>query len=186
MTCVINNNSDGSVRAVLEFRRSELLYDISNAAYIEGRSLAAAGLRENASGEERSPLVHLIQDIAEEGNVDHLNRVLALQHAKITELLNAYTRRDVSRQIITDAAEAPAVYAVMMNIPAEFSQTTLDYLSRLIHDWLVAAVLHDWLSIHWPDKAPHWERRLSDLDEEIRGCANARQAYRRRPLHPFG
>lgn len=180
-----DGSGGGTIKAVLEFQYSELLYDIKNNCYIEGRALDAHGVRHGASVEEKAGIVHLIQDVGEDGNRDRVNRVLELTHSQVTELMSAYTKRDVTKEVQTDTAEEPEVYVIMLELPSDFSQTTLDYMEKLIHEWMVARVMVDWLGMHWQEKAMVWERKAEGLEEEIRGSVNARQAYGRRRMHPF-
>lgn len=166
---------DGTLNAVLGFKRDQLLYDIKNYAYIEG------SVMDTESNHNR----HMVQDVGEEGNVDRVTRVLNLTVAKCKELLYPYTRNELHRTELNDTLREPKVYGIVLSVPSDFSQTTLYLLENLIHEYLVCKALSDWLSITNPAKAQVWEAKAEDAQSEIRMNLHARIARTRRRLHPF-
>lgn len=174
MSCFLEEK-DGTLNAVLEFKRDQLLYDIKNYAYIEG------SVMETESNHNR----HMVQDVGEEGNVDRVTRVLNLTVAKCKELLYPYTKNGLHRMELNDTLREPKVYGIVLSVPADFSQTTLYLLEGLIHEYLVCKALSDWLSITNPVKARVWEDKAEDAQSEIRMNLHARITRTRRRLHPF-
>lgn len=174
MSCFLEKE-DGRVNAVLSFRRSELLYDVRNCAYIEG------SVMDTAQGHLR----HMVQDVGEEGNVDRVTRVLDLAVAKCKELLYPYTRHKIHRPVVDDVLRQTKVYGIVLSVPSDFSQTSLNLLERLIHEYLVCKTVGDWLSITNPSKAQVWEVKAEEAVSEIRGSLHARMGRRRRRPHPF-
>lgn len=166
---------DGSLNAVLGFKRDQLLYDIKNYAYIEG-SVMDTGSNHNR---------HMVQDVGEEGNVDRVTRVLNLTVAKCRELLYPYTKNELHRTELNDILREPKVYGIVLSVPTDFSQTTLYLLENLIHEYLVCKAVSDWLSITNPAKAQVWEAKAEDAESEIRVNLHARIARTRRRLRPF-
>lgn len=143
----------GRRQAVLIFRREELLYDIRNYCFIEGHLLT------EDNGERR----HTVQDVGEEGNVDRVTRLLDLAHADIRERLYPFTEREIRSAVIADRLRERAVYGIVLNVPEEFSQTTLTLLGRLIHELLVCTAVADWMSITNPAKEETWLRKREGL-----------------------
>ena len=174
MSCFLEEK-DGSLNAVLGFKRDQLLYDIKNYAYIEG------SVMDTESNHNR----HMVQDVGEEGNVDRVTRVLNLTVAKCRELLYPYTKDELHRTELNDTLREPQVYGIVLSVPADFSQTTLYLLENLIHEYLVCKALSDWLSITNPAKAQVWEVKAEDAQSEIRMNLHARITRTRRRLHPF-
>lgn len=174
MSCFLEKK-DGTLNAVLGFKRNQLLYDIKNYAYIEGSVMAT----------ESNHNRHMVQDVGEEGNVDRVTRVLNLTVAKCKELLYPYTKNEVHRAELNDTLREPEVYGIVLSVPADFSQTTLYLLENLIHEYLVCKAVADWMSITHPEKAEVWEAKAVDAESEIRMNLHARIAKRRRRLHPF-
>lgn len=174
MSCFLEAK-DGTLNAVLGFKRDQLLYDIKNYAYIEG------GVMDTESNHNR----HMVQDVGEEGNVDRVTRVLNLTVAKCKELLYPYTKNELHRTELNDTLREPKVYGIVLSVPSDFSQTTLYLLENLIHEYLVCKALSDWLSITNPAKAQIWEAKAEDAQSEIRMNLHARMARTRRRLHPF-
>lgn len=174
MSCFLEEK-DGTLTAVLGFKRDQLLYDIKNYAYIEG-SVMDTGSNHNR---------HMVQDVGEEGNVDRVTRVLNLTVAKCRELLYPYTKNELHRTELNDILREPKVYGIVLSVPTDFSQTTLYLLENLIHEYLVCKAVSDWLSITNPAKAQVWEAKAEDAESEIRVNLHARIARTRRRLRPF-
>ena len=160
----------------LVFHREQLLYDIKNYAYIEG----------HVWGEENQHAQHTLVEIGEEGNVDRVNRILAVVHAAAIEMLFPYTKQEPEDgEIICDRMFTPTDYNIEMNVPTTMSRTTLHLLNRLIHEFMVARVIYDWLSITHPDAARNWLDKALEAEEEITSVKNSRTGVLTRPSHPF-
>lgn len=179
--CYNGDARDGRERrgVTLWFLRDELLYDIKNYAYIEG----------HVWGED-SPEIrharHTLIEIGEEGNVDRVNRILGLVHAAAVEMLYPYTKREpVEGEEINDRMWTPERYRIEMEVPVGMSQTTLHLLCRLIHEFMVARVIYDWLSITHPEASRHWLEKAAEAEREIGNIRNRRRGVLRRPSYPF-
>jgi hypothetical protein len=72
-----------------------------------------------------------------------------------------------------------------MSVPITMSKTTLHLLSKLIHEFMVARVIHDWLSITHPDAAKNWLDKALEAVEEINTIKNSRTGVLTRPAYPF-
>ena len=174
MSCFLEE-SQGSLFAVLKFQRSQLLYDVKNYAYIEG------SVMETDNNHNR----HMVQDVGEEGNVDRVTRVLSLTVAKCKELLYPYTKHNIHRAVLDDKLREPGVYGIVLQVPTDFSQTTLNLLEKLVHEYLVCEAVADWMSITNPAKMETWKSKAEDDVSEIRVNINTRISRTRRRMHPF-
>lgn len=180
--CYNNDAPDNSARkkVTLVFHRTKLLYDIKNYAYIEG----------HVWGED-SPEIrhaqHTLIEIGEDGNVDRVNRVLEVVHAAVEEMLYPYTKETTCEngEIISDELSSDDDYYIVMKVPSTMSRTTLHLLNKLIHEYMVARVIYDWLSITHPDAARNWLEKALDAEREINRVKNSRTGVLRRPSHPF-
>lgn len=172
--CELNKQTK-EIEVLLSFKRDELLYDISNAAYIEGHILE--------QGQQH--LKHVLQDVAEAGNIDRVTRVINLSVERCKELLYPFTNNDIYASVLDDELEAPTVYGIIMKVPDDFSQTTLFLLEKLVHEYIVSKSLADWMSIVNPAKMQVWELKAVELEQEIRVSLHSRRAKIRRRLHPF-
>lgn len=166
-------------KVTLVFHRAQLLYDIKNYAYIEGHVW-----------EEDSPEIrharHTLIEIGEEGNVDRVNRILGMVHAAAVEMLYPYTKQEpVDDEVICDCMWVPDKYQIEMHVPARMSRTTLHLLSKLIHEFMVARVIYDWLSITHGEAARNWLDKALEAEQEINSIKNNRTGTLRRPSHPF-
>lgn len=174
MSCYLDEQG-GTVEAVLSFKRDQLLYDIANYAYIEGHVMETDNTHQR----------HTVQDVGEDGNVDRVTRVLDLNVAKCREMLYPLIKHEIHRHELDDMLKETPAYGMVLNLPHGFSQTTLNLLERLIHEYLVCKSVADWMSITNPAKAPTWETKAQDAESEIRTCLHARIARVRRRCHPF-
>lgn len=174
MSCFLEE--DGGERVcVLTFKRTQLLYDIENYAYIEGSVL------ETESNHNR----HMVQDVGQEGNVDRVTRVLDVTIAKCKEKLYPYTKHEVHKTVLKDKLHETPMFTIILRIRSETSQTTLNLLERLIHEYLVCTAVADWMSITNPEKEATWKEKAEDALSEMRVCLQARMGRVRRRQHPF-
>lgn len=165
----------GTVEAVLSFKRDQLLYDIRNCAYVEGHVMDGDGLHQR----------HMVQDVGEDGNVDRVTRVLDLSVAKCREMLYPYIKHEIDRPELDNGLRETPVYGMVLTLPGDFSQTTLDLLERLIHEYLVCRSLADWMSMANPAKAEVWAVKAAEAETGIRSALHARMGRSRLRLHPF-
>lgn len=168
-----NSSDKRTVR--LKFKRSQLLYDIKNYAYVEA----------DVMGEEKQHAQHVTADIGEPGNVDRVSRILAVVHAYVIELLYPYTKQEPIEEEIDDNLFAPEAYVVELHVPESMSRTTMHLLSRLIHEYMVYRVLADWLSITNPDAAANWAAKAEATEEEIEEAKNTTKGVFTRATHPW-
>lgn len=175
-----NGGGTGSERRVtLVFHREELLYDIRNYAWIEGHVWGV-------EGEESRHARHTLEEIGEAGNVDRVNRILETVHAVVVEMLYPYTKEDTGEdEVLCDRLHAPRDYVVEMRVPGSMSRTTLRLLVELIHEFMVARVVYDWLSITHPEAARNWLEKALEAQEKIGRIKNNRRGALRRRMHPF-
>lgn len=169
-------NTKVTKSVTLVFHREQLLYDIKNYAYIEG----------HVWGEENQHAQHTLVEIGEEGNVDRVNRILGVVHAAAIEMLYPYTKQEpIEDEEICDRIWAPDDYKIVMDVPASMSRTTLHLLNKLIHEFMVARVIYDWLSITHADAARNWLEKALEAQEEINSVKHTRIGVMRRPSHPL-
>lgn len=177
--CNGNSGAQEEKRAVtLRFRRENLDYSIKNYAYIESHVL-----RDDAECSK-----HMVCDICEDGNRDRVTRLLGVIHAGVVEMLYPFTKRDAIEEIINDDIWEPREYVVVIHVPATFSRTSCHLLSRLIHEYMVYRVLHDWLSItdvENPGAARHWLEKAEVVEREIQSLKNKRTGTLVRPMRPW-
>lgn len=174
MSCIVEEIG-GVQTAIMSFKRESLLYDIENSAHIEGRVLETENPRQR----------HDVQAVGDEGNVDRITRVLDLAIARCRELLYAYTKHEVHRRELTDRLKERPVYGIVLSLPAGFSQTTLNLISELVHEYMVCKGAAEWMSLTNPAKVAVWEKKADDALTEIRESMQTRMIRVRRRMHPF-
>lgn len=163
--------------ATLTFIRKELVYDASNYSYVEGDIM-------DIDDEHRR---HQVIDIAQEGNIDRVTRVLNMAHAECVEMLYPYSKEEipVDQEPLTDKLQEPEKYEINLTLPDSFSMTTLKLLEHLIHEYMVCRVLADWMSITNPGSEANWEKKFTELRDGISNCLVSRRRRIRRKLKPF-
>lgn len=155
------------------FDTSELMYDIKNYAYIEGNIMP---------DDERK---YQVRDIAEDGNKDRVTRVLNLAYAECVEMLYPYTKTNINSAEKDNILELPDIFKIDMIANSGFSQTTINMLSILIHEYMVNRVVADWLSINKPESQANWEFKLEETRYKIKSTIAHRQGMIKRRLQPF-
>lgn len=163
-------------RATLIFLRDQLLYDIANCAYVEGDIMA----------DDAQDAKHQLQDIAEGGNADRVTRILELTHARCVEMLYPYSKEPTEDGVIMlDVLDRKGSYVIVLSLPSDYSQTTVEYLARLIHELMVCRGLADWLSVTNPAAAARWGEKGDAAAAEIRSALNTRMGHVRRRPSPW-
>lgn len=165
----------GNVEAVLGFRREQLLYDIRNYAYIEGHVMQTEDTHQR----------HTVQDVGEEGNVDRMTRVIDLAVTQCKEFMYPFTRYEVSNHELDDALKEQSVYGIVLSLPHDFSQTTVNLLERLVHEYIVCTAVADWMSITNPQKTETWAAKAEDMKKQIRTSLHSRRHKVRRRMSTF-
>lgn len=174
MDCCTEEKRDGATRRVtLSFLRSELVYDISNIAYVESHVMQP--------GEEHAR--HMVADVCEAGNADRVTRVLDLGVSLCREMLYPWSKRAIAKAEYDDALRERGLYQIEMDVPDALSQTTLTLLERLIHEYLVCRCVADWLSVTSPGKSEAWYAKASEAEGEIRVAIHSRMSRRRIRQH---
>lgn len=161
----------------LHFLREQLLQDAANAAYVAGDVMVPANEHQR----------HQVQDIVQDGNVERVSRVLNLAVSAIREVLFPFAKNPVGERESRDdvLVEVPD-YVIHMDVPPQFSSTTVTLLENLIHEFLVARILADWMSQTYPEAEAVWSRKADDALLAISRARNNRTRMTRRRLHPFG
>ena len=166
-----------SKTVTLTFKRKEVLYDAENYSFVEGDIMKADD--EHAR--------HQVLDIAAEGNIDRVTRVLNLAHAECVEMLFPYSKEEIpeEQEAMDDVMETPEEYNIALKLPEGFSQTTLRLLTHLVHEYLVCRVLADWMSITNPSSFDKWEEKFRSIKTKIQTSIVSRTGKVRRRLKPF-
>ena len=165
---------------VLKFLWEELLYDVRNAAYTESDVMKDAGLqRDNTHAR------HVTADIGEAGNVDRVRRVLSVVHEEVKELLYPFTKEEVEAVEISKKLEEPESYDIAVTVPVTMSKTTMQLLSKLVHEYMVARVLSDWLSSTNTAAAEVWAAKAEEKKTEINNAKNQRREAQTRKISVF-
>lgn len=160
----------------LTFTRQNLLYDIENYAFVEGDVMRT----------DNEHAKHQVFDIAQDGNIDRVNRILDLAHAECVEMMYPYTKEPCDSEDVQDnSLSVKEQYQISMLVPDDFSKSTVSLITKLVHEYMVCRVLADWMSITNPSSQSNWQSKLDSIEEQIRNHLNARCGRVRRAQTPF-
>ena len=176
---------------ILTIGRREVLDDVKQLAFVEG------DIMEVSSEHAR----HQVFDIGEDGNVDRVSRVMDTSFARCVEACYPYSKEpvggfpnhgwccvgDVPKEPLAynDMFRDPRFFNMKLLVPAGMSKTSLELLVRYVHDFMVAAVMADWLGITKPDAASKWSTKADQLEDSIKSVLSNRCGRVRRKLCPF-
>lgn len=170
-----STNEVPSHKVTLRLLRDELLYDVRNYAYIEA----------HITSEDEPHVRHTISEIGEAGNVDRVNRLLAMVHAEVIEALYPYAKQQPMEEEIDNHPFTPEAYVVELQVPDTMSRTSIHLISRLVHEYMVCRVLSDWLSILHPEAAAAWQAKAEDARRELNCTKHLRRSTFTRKLSPW-
>jgi hypothetical protein len=174
MSCSIEKKVD-RLNVSLTFSREQLLYDIKNYAYVESHVMSP----------DTEHARHMVADVGEEGNVDRVTRVLDLGVAKCREMLYPWAKMSISNTEFNDTLQEQAQYRIDMTVPTTMSETTLSFVERYIHEFLVCRGVSDWLSITNPQKSEVWMEKANEAEREIGRSIHSRVERTRIRQHWF-
>ena len=166
---------DGGSVVQLTFLKKSLLYDIGNVAYVEA----------DVMGDDAEHARHVTADVCEAGNVERVTRVIDVGVNVVRELLYPMTKREAVSTLIDDRHADVEEWVIELNVPKDMSGTTIDLLSRLIHEYLVCRALGDWLGVTSPQASAKWMEKAAMLEDEIRRVRNYRRKVLTRRTWPW-
>lgn len=163
-------------QVTLTFLRTELLDDISQYAYVEGDIMK----------DDEGHAKHQVFDIAEDGNIDRVTRVLGLAYSECVEALYPFSKQGVDdTEARDDVLDAKEQYVISLLVPETFSKSTVNILKEYIHEYMVCRVLADWFSITKPGSSANWERKAENAMSKIVSTKSIRIKKVRKGKSPF-
>jgi len=161
----------------LIFHRDQILYDCETGAYVEGDVMSV----------EDEHAKHQVMDIAQEGNVDRVTRVLNTAFNECVEMCYPFAKTKTLKDgdVLDDTLQAPGTYVLTLRVPCTLSDTTIHLLRDKIHERLVCSVMADWMSITKPNVEGNWEKKVEAANDSIKTCLHGRMRRVRRRMTPF-
>lgn len=161
---------------LIKIKRANLLYDIENYAYIESHKNADTNNPHHT---------HLVAGVGDEGNIDIVDRVLSQSHAEIVEMLLPFTKSAVENCEISNDIENTDSYNIHLVVPASLSQTTMQLMSKDIHEYFVNRVLGEWFAVTNPEISAKYIVNVEQKREDIERVKTVRLYLHKRKLSPF-
>lgn len=163
----------------LTFERSELMNDIKNIGYVESDVIEDESLHSR----------HQVADIAEDGNVERVCRIMDLAFAECVEYLYPISKKQVQGgEVYNNVLEHTDVYELELKVPEDFSTTTCTLLERYIHEYIICRVLEDWMGIAGVanrDSAKKWAAKIEEVRANLTRGLSGRIGRVRLRQDPF-
>lgn len=160
----------------IEVDRAKVEYDTANYAFVE---------REVAESED-SHVLHQVSDIWDSGNRDLMERILDLAYAEVVELLYPYTKTPIDTAAGEGSETEGRNFRIEMRVPRQMSQSTLEYLHTLIHQYFVYRVMREWMSVANtvnPVSKANYEEKIEEVRSKLRNAIKWRRGGYRISQH---
>ena len=163
-------------------RRKALLYDIANMAYTIADT-----------GEHTRHTLHRVRDICQDGNIDRVNRILALTFSKVLTVLLPVLKPPRRLKSLPCGEDSEKDFPIHLrkdgNMKFIITQEIEMNIKETVHEYMVCMVLGDWLAITLPEAADVWryraEKALQTLLDLATSLTLSSSRTLRRQLSPF-
>lgn len=160
----------------LQFNRKDLLYDIANCGFVIADLLPR---------DETNKSIH-IADIIQDGNVDIVTRKMDVAYFACKELLRSWTKSDpVDGGVLNNEFVEREQYSIVLTYPEGVTMGTLENLNALVHEYMVARIIYEWLSINNREEMPIWYDKFTKIATSISACLSARGRATFRKVGPY-
>ena len=133
--------------------RKDLIHEISNLAYV---------IADVSEGKESSHTLHQTFDICEEGNLDRIDSLLTLAATEVASTLHPLAkfiaRKGDYLLIIKEQSDTASAGFTKCGVK-KHRKCVEAKVAALIREYMVATVLHGWLSVTLPSAALFWSER---------------------------
>lgn len=168
-------NEKNRTEVNFRLKRAQILYDADNNAYIEGNMMP------DETGKQKAALI----DITQDGNIDRVNRVMNLAVSECREMLYPYSKQEIQTKDCDNEPTTPEEYVITAAFPEDLSQTTVELIANLLHEYVTGRVLSDWLSITKPENAAKWYSEIESIKLKLKQTMSIRRKKLRRGRSPF-
>lgn len=151
----------------MRIKRKALLYDIANMAYTIADT-----------GEDNRHILHRVRDICEDGNIDRVNRVLALAYSKVLTVLlpvlipNPQTEKRGNGDEVCSQHGEGEDFEIHLRKGRGFrfllTKEREMNIKETVHEFMVCMVLADWLGVTLPEAADVWKFRAERCIEALK------------------
>lgn len=164
----------------LMFYYAELFDDIKACAYVEASSLP----------EDTATARRLVFDVAEEGFRVRVMKMAEMAIAECRDLIYAYITKGDAKGCSNDFTEWNTSnfddsISIRLSLPDGVDMSSVDFLTKLIHEYVVCRSLEDWLSMTVTARADVWKTKQEDVKRKIKRCITKRKDRARLRMSPF-
>lgn len=159
----------GPLRVFLMFLESEIKDDVQRNAVTQGRVAQKVARDTNKSV---APFV-AFQEVGEMDNWEWSRRVISMAINEIESVLYLISKHRITNHRSRDNqkerasnTDGTAEWGAEFFVPDTFSDTSVDKLLHVSHDYIVCRILWEWANMTYPDFADFWEKKMkADLEE---------------------
>jgi hypothetical protein len=162
----------------VQLQVKELMYDITNKAFLTGRSREDDATKSYASASN-------MQASEDQEDSYQLRRSLTNAYASIKSLLGEYLdeEKSTSTNLIYDEIDQDTVLELAFRLPSNYNSASADSLGNGIHSYLVSQALSEWFTItNKEDAADYAAQAQASL--EIAKRALYKRSRPSRPTYP--
>lgn len=167
--------SSANVSVTITIKRSELIADLRSLAYAEADKES-----------DESHAKHLLMDLCEDGYVERVTRIFNLAAAELNEKMYPYTKKPLREETKSDSNYAePNEYVFNLQVPTMMSESTVEYVTLLIHEYITARSMEDAMMRLYEQYAPKWHTTAENVVKNITATINKRCRVMRRRQSVF-
>lgn len=143
----------------IELEADIIMADTANRLALVADSIPADG----------SQNTHHTKDILDEGNADIAKGLVKRFVFECMDLLYPYTKTPMRRIRRSDSNEDICAYVIHLTFERPRSETSLQRLARLVHDYVVYKCMSEWLDMteHASKAAGTWVDKADEVREQI-------------------
>lgn len=173
-------------KVIVELVKDELIHDIKNTAFAFADSLK--------TDDVDAHVLHNVFDVGEDGNRDKLARILDSAIEDCREILFRFCKIEMTdggfdsnewEDCVGSPVNKEDSYYLVMNMPKEFSKTSIHTITVYIHDYVVNQALYEWLMVVYPSGADSFWALADEKRKKIKEAAIRSTGRSRIKLHPF-
>lgn len=164
----------------ITLNRADLIYDISNVAYIVGDLI------------EDPVYKGAVKDVAVDGNIDRVTRIMDKSYNELVVGLSAYNKAvlntvdGITETITSDNSfKEESSYVLSINMPADFNKNVVNAITAACHEYMVCMSLFEWFSITKKDEAELYRIKAIEELNKVKGYLSIRVGITKRKMFPF-
>lgn len=125
--------------------------------------------------------------VADDIKREKVIRCMKLAMDELNDKLFPYSKRVIRypQIVVSDMVSQKEIFRLVLNVPMTMSETTVEYLRTLGHEYVVARVLEEWARTSMPDTLATRMAVVDDISNKISAAKDRRMRTVRRRLSTY-